>query len=297
MSKNTLAENISALIPNKSLENYVKRIIDGGQTDLELLEYAHKSRHNVLISGDTGVGKTHCVSAHAESISLPFVSIACNGATNPDQMFGMFMPSTEGKGFEWVDGVVTSLVRHGGVLLLDEVNFMKADIAAALHPLLDSRRTLTLVENGGEVIKAHEDFQVVACINPNYEGTRPLNEAFKNRFALQVEFDYEGNSEDILIDGRPSLLELADRLRESRENGTITTPVSTNALMEFCEFVEDIGMEFAISNFVNRFEIDERSAIKEYFDVLIPQIASEFGTDVPDLFVVEQPTEETDTDE
>ena len=297
MSKNTLAENISALIPNNSLENYVKRIIAGGQTDLELLEYAHTSRHNVLISGDTGVGKTHCVSAHAESMKLPFVSIACNGATNPDQMFGQFMPKEDGSGFAWVDGVVTSLVRHGGVLLLDEINFMKPDISAALHPLLDSRRTLTLVENGGEVIKAHKDFQVVSCINPNYEGTRPLNEAFKNRFALQVEFDYEGNSEDILIDGRPALLELALRLRESRENGTITTPVSTNALMEFCEFVEDINLEFAIANFVNRFEIDEQSAIKEYFDVLIPQIANEFGVDVPDLFVVEQLDSDTDTDE
>ena len=67
--------------------------------------------------------------------------------------------------------------------------------------------------------------------------------------------------------------------------------------MEFCEFVEDIGMEFAISNFVNRFEIDERSAIKEYFDVLIPQIATEFGTDVPDLLCCRTTNRETDTDE
>jgi hypothetical protein len=293
-----LSEDVSSLIPKGSLDNYVERVLAGGQTDLQILAYAHKVRHNVLISGDTGVGKTHSVSAHAESTGLPFVSIACNGATNPDQMFGQFKPSEDGNGFEWVDGIVTTLVRNGGVLLLDEVNFMKPDISAALHPLLDSRRTLTLVENGGEVIKAHEGFQAVACINPNYEGTRPLNEAFKNRFGIHLEYTYEGNNEDILVENRPALLELADKLRIARENGTIATPVSTNSLMEFGEFVEDLGLEFAISNFVNKFDIDERAAIKEYFDILIPQIANEFGEDVPDMFVndVPQSNDLDDTD-
>lgn len=290
-----LSEDVSSLIPTNSLENYVPRELAGGRNDLEILAYANKVRHNVLISGDTGVGKTHSVSAHAESMGLPFVSIACNGATNPEQMFGQHVPSEDGNGFPWVDGLVTTLVRNGGVLLLDEVNFMKPDISAALHPLLDSRRTLTLVENGGEVIKAHKDFQAVACINPNYEGTRPLNEAFKNRFGIQLEYIYENNNEDILIEGRPALLDFANQLRTARENGTIQTPISTNALMEFCEFVEDLGLEFAISNLVNKFELDEQSAIKELFDVFIPQIANEFGEDVPEIFVVD--TTDTTDDE
>lgn len=281
------------LIPKGIHAQYVSRVLPGGLSDLEGLELARKDRTNTLIEGDTGLGKTKLVMAHAEVSNLPFYSVNCNRGTNPDEMFGGWTPTAEGN-FCWTDGVVTQLVRTGGVLLLDEINFMKSDIAAALHPLLDDRRTLTLLLKGGEVIKAHNDFQVVACMNPDYEGTNPLNWAFKNRFTQHWVFTYEDNNEDILIENRPHLLQMGGLLRDAKDNGTISSPVSTNSLMSFADMTEDTNLDYAVWNFINRFDEDERPAVSEIIQVMLPQLCEDFGIDSGDYV---DNTTEVDTDE
>ena len=294
-NKKSFADNLGDLIPKNKLANYVSREVADGQTEFDIFAYALENKQNTLIEGDTGCGKTYAVMAHAEKMQMPFFSVACNGATNPDQLIGTWLPKADG-GIEWVDGVITTFVRNGGVLLLDEVNFMKPDISAAFHSLLDDRRTLNLIENGGEVIKAADTFQVIATYNRNYAGTREINEAFKNRFAHKPEFTYEQLDEDTLTGGgQYALLNLAEQLRQARADGIIHTPISTNSLMLFCDFIEDMSLEYALTNFINQFNDDERSSIKEIFDIFIPQIAGDLGVDVPEMFVVE--TTQADIDD
>jgi MoxR-like ATPase len=66
-------------------------------------------------------------------------------------------------------------------LYIDEINMAKPETLPILHSALDHRRMMTNPYTG-EVLKAHEDFTVIAAINEGYIGTSPLNEALKNRF-------------------------------------------------------------------------------------------------------------------
>ena len=97
-------------------------------------------------------------------------------------------------------------------------------------------------------------------MNPDYEGTRPLNKAFRNRFAIQLNWDYDTKIESQLVQSA-SLISMANALRAEAAKGGFETPISTNMLQEFEEIVESISIDFAIDNFVTHFAADERPAV------------------------------------
>lgn len=252
--------DVQAIVPDKTFaDSYVSRVI-AGQTDLDILRYARKAHRNVLIEGPTGPGKTSFVLAYAATDRLPFYSIPCNIGVEPSQMFGKYLPDGEGS-FKWFDGPVTTMVRNGGVLLINEINMMPAKVGAVLFSLLDKRRQITLGDHKGEVITAHPDFQVVADMNPGYEGTRDLNAALRNRFPIKLDWDYAPTVEKQLVACGP-LLDMAQKLRAQMQSGNIETPVSTNMLQEFEAIAKDLSVQFAVQNFISAFTGDERESVK-----------------------------------
>lgn len=252
---------IQAGIPDIGMfESYVGRSIVDGMTDHQLFDYARTNKLNVLLEGPTGCAKTSAVLAYAAYERRPFYAIPSNVGIEPSQLFGKFVPMPDGS-IEWIDGPVTSIVRHGGVLLINEVNFMPDRVATVLFGLLDKRRQITLLDHKAEVIDAHDDLLIVADMNPEYEGTRPLNKAFRNRFPVQVPWGYDEGVEQKLITSG-ALREMAEKLRSDLESGGIETPCSTNMLIEFEQMTRDISYDFAVFNFVAHFQGDERNAVK-----------------------------------
>jgi MoxR-like ATPase len=72
--------------------------------------------------------------------SYAMATISGNASMEPSQMTGKFAPDGEWFGYVWIDGPVTDVVRNGGVLLLDEVNFINPKIYTNLYSLTDGRR-------------------------------------------------------------------------------------------------------------------------------------------------------------
>ena len=269
--------DIKALVPPKEhLDNYVGRTING-VWDSELLDYARKNKRNILLFGPTGTAKTTLCITYAAEYELPFYSVPCSRGVEESQLFGRYHPTPDG-GLQWEDGPVTKLVREGGVFLIDEANHAPASFTSRLHPLLDARRQLTLLDLNGEVITAHPDFQVIAAYNPRYIGTYPLNEAFKNRFPIKIEFGYSPEVERELVASSPTLVDVAMKLRASYEDGELHTPTSTNMLMEFEDFAHDLGYVFALENFITGFEPEERGAVRNVFDLHQDSLLKEFKT-------------------
>jgi hypothetical protein len=275
---------LAAMIPPKDIfgaDSYVNREI-GGIKDTDILDRAREMRHNVLIKGPTGPGKTSFIFAYAAENNLPVVTIACNGGVSPDNFIGEWQAKEDGSGYQFVPSDFLLAVMHGGIIYLDEVNFMPPKIAAFIHGLLDKRRTMSLPQGlGADIpshIPAHKNAFVIAAYNPDYEGTRPLNKAFKNRFAIKLNWGYERSVEESLVMSS-SLLELAWGLRERQDLGDITTPISTNLLLEFEEMNEDeaLGFDFAVTNFLAAFESDEQEIIKELMLVYAKNIFSDLN--------------------
>lgn len=274
----------------KYADEYISRTI-GTHTDMEVFDYAFENAMNILLFGPTGPGKTSAFLAWAASRGKKFYSIPSNIGIDPSQMFGRLVPDGKGN-WKFVDGGVTELVRHGGCLLINEVNFMPERIATALFPLLDKRRAVTLLDHEGEVIQAHRpecwcDLPADECrkrwlligadMNPEYAGTRPLNQAFKNRFAIQINWDFDEEIEKQLVQSE-ILLRLA---RNTRANQRIDTPVPTNALQEFEKLATEMGIDFAIEVFVNRFDPDERESIRTAFEQVKSELEDDYKPQQP----------------
>ena len=260
-----------ARVPDMALfDEYVGRTVVKGEgkdsdvSDFDMFDYAFENRFNILMEGPTGAAKTSMALAYAAKNKMPFYAIPSNIDIEPSQLFGKFMPKPDGS-VGWIDGPVTSIVRTGGLLLINEVNFMPDRVATVLFGLLDKRRQITLLDHNAEVIDAHPDLLVVADMNPNYEGTRPLNKAFRNRYAVQLTWGYDDNVESKLVQSA-SLRELANKLRADLDNGGLDTPCSTNMLMEFEKNYKSKGYSFAAYLFVSRFDADERSAVRLVLD-------------------------------
>lgn len=262
-------------------DQYVSRTVNK-VLDLDLLSYAATQGWNVLFYGPTGAGKSHLVRAWAAQEGLPYGAVPCNGAADSASMFGGHSQDEDGK-WHWQDGIVTKLVRHGGVLDLDELNMARPAIMAVLHSLLDKRRSIVLMDNGGEVVKAHDDLLIVASYNPDYAGTFELNEATRNRFELKFPWDYSDDVESVLIPESDSLRKMVKDLRKQQREGVIDSPVPTNVMMEFIAVAEDIGLDFAVANFVNNFRDDEQDSVSNVVTLHKDRIADDlrraFGRD------------------
>lgn len=256
---------LTGLIPAEWFgEDYIPRTIDG-VLDIDALRKARLLRHNTLIEGPTGPGKTSLVMAFGAIDRIPVILVPCNGGATPESLFGQWKPDGHG-GWMFVEGPVTVAARHGGVVYLDELNMAMMKIMAVLHPALDKRRTITIM--GGDAdsvqkatIQLHPDCQFIASYNPDYEDTRPLNEALKNRFALKMVFDYDPDIERQFIN-ITILVDLAEQLRYLQREGDIRTPTSPNMLSEFEQFTE-MGLDFAIRNFLNAYHAEERQVVAE----------------------------------
>lgn len=269
---------LAHLIPvGKFGSGYINRTVAGGRLDMDVLDAARREKMNVLIEGPTGSAKTSLVFAYAARESLPVVTVACNGAVDLRALLGGWTPSGAGE-FDYAAGDIATVVEHGGILYLDEVNFLPPKIAAVLYGLLDGRRTLYLPEAAGSdvptVIEAHEDFFVVASLNPGYLGTRPLNPAFRNRYTIKLDWGYDSTVEAKLIKSE-ALRELAVRLRDRVTAGDLTTPVPTNVLMDFEKLVRVLGYEFAAENFTTNFDPTERPVVTEVLAVFADRIKAE----------------------
>jgi MoxR-like ATPase len=201
--------------------------------------------------------------------------VSCHIGVEPSQLFGKWIPTQDGH-FAWQDGAVTDIVRNGGTLLINEVSFMPERVSTVLFSLLDDRREIQLMDKNGEVIKAHPDLLVVADYNPNYRGSRELNQAFNDRFGIQLDFPYDPTIEAKLIKNK-AILEMAKQLRSNFDLEQIRTPISTRTLQTFVRNSDTLGLEFAIYSYVNTFPQNEQAPVRLVIDTHRANIEREMG--------------------
>jgi MoxR-like ATPase len=260
-------ESTLAYIPsltNESVRTYVPRKFAGGLTEEQIYDFAMTTKKNVAIQGHAGTGKTTSLMTYSAKKGLEFGSMSCNAGVEPSQFFGRLVPDTDGK-LVWRDGLFTHFFRHGGVLVIDEANFLPQKIASVLHGVLDDRRVLTLLEHEGEVITAHPNLLIAMCYNDSYRGTSKFNEAFSDRFYVKLNFEYDTNIEKKFIPSS-TLLDLAKSMRDDAIAGVYETPISTRLLKQFVDLAQNLNYDFAVDNFVNNFRDDERSSVKLLLD-------------------------------
>ena len=212
---------------------------------------------NVLLKGPSGSGKTKLAESISSFFNQPMHSINCSVDLDAEALLGFktLIQENGQTAIDFVEGPVIQAMRHGHILYIDEINMAKPETLPILHSVLDHRRMLTNPYTG-EVLRAHEDFTVVAAINEGYIGTSPLNEALKNRFIsfstpyltgepLRALFEREyPKASSILI---KTMLNLAEDMFIQVQNGLlIEEAASIRSLLDATELAQYIDPRRAI---------------------------------------------------
>ena len=222
----------------------------GETLDTVILENAVRSRQNILLVGETGTGKSHVLRLTAFKLRLPYVRVQLFDAISPEDLFGSWIPSGKG-GFAWQDGVLTHFMRHGGMFVADELNGAKPGMNFVFHSITDYEKRMTLTQKDGEVIYAHPDFVFCGTMNPEYEGTKPLNKALFDRFDVVLEYDGNPAIKKMFP---PELIKFKEKIDEAIRAGEIEGVCSIRGLQQYMRNAELFGEDVAKSILLQKFE-------------------------------------------
>jgi nitric oxide reductase NorQ protein len=204
--------------------------------EIQLFEAAFDARLPVMLKGPTGCGKTRFVEYMAYRLKRPLITVACHEDLFASDLIGRYLLKDDQT--VWVDGPMTSAVRMGAILYLDEIVEARKDTTVVIHPLTDNRRWLS-IDKRGELLHAHPDFMLVISYNPGYQSVlKDLKQSTRQRFVSML-FDYpEADKEahivasegQIDLDTAMALVTLARKIRNIREHG-LTEGASTRLLI------------------------------------------------------------------
>ena len=246
--KFTFLPELQELIP-KDTPPY----LDNGQRYVERIARALAFFKQCALVGPSGTGKTHIVYLVSELAGLPMWEINCGLQTSVFDLFGRYI----GLGKEnWIDGLIVSWCRHGGILYLDEANMMKQDVATRLNPILDQRGHMVLTEKDNEIVPRHKDAYLIISMNPvaaEFAGTKPINAAMRRRMSVWLNFDYMSVGDKIdekeitLIMEKSGLnkqtsekmVKVGAELRKQYKNGEIPYGPSVGDLVNWARLIAD----------------------------------------------------------
>ena len=118
--------------------------------------WAVGAEKNLLLQGETGTGKTSLVEQMASRLNWPVFALGCHGGLEFQELIGRVTLQPDGS-TGWADGPLIAAMRIGGIFLLDEMNFLKPEVAGGLNTVLQAN-VYTIPETG-EVVRAHPDFR------------------------------------------------------------------------------------------------------------------------------------------
>ena len=161
----------------------------------------------VMLEGVTASSKTSSIRFLAALTRTPLLMLSLSGQSDSAELIGKFVPAVappdpgpaatptamdkkrgehdqHGPGLRWVwqDGAVTTALRQGLWLVLDEANLAETALLERLNQVLEQRR-LVLSELDNRVIVAHPGFHLFSCGNPtSYAGRAPTSPAWRDRW-------------------------------------------------------------------------------------------------------------------
>lgn len=247
--------------------------IDGNNV-LDILAWAWRKNKDVLISGDTGTGKTSAVRYLCQMLNAPYRRFPCHEATDTSTLLGQL--KIDGKRTYFQRGVVYDAVLNGHVLLLDEYNAAHPDVRLALNPLFNvDEGRLIVTENEGEIIPRHPNFRLFATGNPySYAGVKEWNAAIMSRFDVVVHLDYlpEQAETDLLIQQVPgtqqtravSMVRAANTVRQARKDGQINFPMSFREIQNWAVAAKTFPVPLAAEmTVVSKCDEEDRDGVRE----------------------------------
>jgi len=235
--------------------------------NIELIKACVENDSAVLMIGETGTGKTSIVREVANDHKKNLIRVSVNGSMGVEEILGKWLVN-EGTTV-WQDGILTSAIRQGDWVVLDEINAALPEILFVLHSLLDDDRKIYLPEKDNEEVRPHKDFRFFATMNPpeEYAGTKDMNKALMSRFGAVLQINVlDSVSEAKLLEDKGAkaddalkLVTLASILRSLKSKDEIFFFCSTRDLVQAVDLINaGLKIEHAVLGaIVNKMSIEE----------------------------------------
>ncbi len=210
--------------------------------EVELFENAWKACIPIILKGPTGCGKTRFVAHMAHTLGRPLITVACHEDLTASDLVGRYLIQNDEA--VWVDGPMTTAVRHGAILYLDEIVEARKDTMVVIHPLTDHRRVLT-IDKLAAVLKAPSEFMLVVSYNPGYQSVlKELKQSTRQRF-VSLDFSYPpaaierrvvADESGVDADTARLLVKLGGKIRNLTDRG-LEEGVSTRLLVHAARLI------------------------------------------------------------
>ena len=148
----------------------------------------------LYLTGPTGCGKTSGILQICARLNWPAQEVTAHGRMELSDLIGQFQLVNGST--EFVHGPLAQAVKEGHVLVLNEIDLADPSELAGLNDIVEGA-PLVIAANGGEVIRPHPKFRLVATGNSAgsgdtsglYQGVLRQNLAFLDRFRI-IEVGY-----------------------------------------------------------------------------------------------------------
>ncbi len=239
----------------------------------------------ILVHGHTGTGKTSLVEQVAARLNFNVCKINFDGGIGRDDLVGTHVVRGGEVVFQY--GVLPRAYRdyEGCFVLFDEWDAISDECAFVLQrPLQKDDGRLLILENGGEVLSLPAGHHIVATANTAGQGdesglyttgTRVQNYAQLNRFGTTIKLGYLSTAEEaqmLLKRFSPAgfkkveadlFVRVIAKVREAFAAGTLSSPLSSRDLINWCEKYLAIGdyTKAAKYAFLNRMAPEDSAAV------------------------------------
>jgi nitric oxide reductase NorQ protein len=212
---------------------------------------------NILITGESGSGKTKAIYSAASSLKRPFFVFNLGATQDPKTtLIGMMGYKKESGTYFNESEFIKAIKTPNAIILLDELSRAHPEAWNILISVLDEKQRYLRIDETGEQIKVAPgvSFLATANIGCQYTGTRILDKALIDRFTIiemphlnkedeskLIKYTYPKLKNTIIND----LTEFTDILRNEAKNGMgkIQHSLSTRSALKMAAIIND-GFSF-----------------------------------------------------
>jgi cobaltochelatase CobS len=217
--------------------------------------------------GETGTGKTEHLLYIADRLNEPCYITKVHPALMPEDLEGSkeLVSTPNGVVTRNALGLAAKAYKHGGLLILDEIDKANAALGCALHGLTDAKPWP--IEQFGIILNMHSFCRVAATANTMGEGSNEryhtsnrMDAALRSRFGwLKTNFPDKAREMKILTNKFPKLppamlkecVRVANAFRDAllgpQRDGKIDNPInavfSTRTLVHWCHYTMVFGLK------------------------------------------------------
>src|SRR5690606_30577832 len=177
------------------------------QSFIDIVDFAVSENLPLYLTGEPGVGKTYTLLDSIRRAGREPIRVQGSGELVKADVEGS-TGYAEGTGTVWTDGSLAIAARDGRPFVFDEFDKARDDVQSVFTALLESHDGTMTVSATGERIVPRTGFGIFATGNTvglgegvQFEGTRVINEAIRDRFYfLTVEYMTEATAKRLVAD-------------------------------------------------------------------------------------------------